>query len=52
MSIGLKSKTVVLEPHQVEWEEEGRRKCAEIKESLGRVMQWMFSMWAVPPSSE
>ncbi len=35
MSIGLKSKTVVLEPHQVEWEEEGRRKCAEIKEILG-----------------
>ena len=35
MSIGLKSKTVVLEPHQAEWEAEGKRICAEIKEILG-----------------
>ena len=34
MSIGLKSKTVFLEPHQEEWEEEGKRICAEIKEIL------------------
>ena len=35
MSIGLKSKTVILEPHQDEWEAEGKRICAKIKELLG-----------------
>ena len=35
MSIGLKSKTVILEPHQDEWEVEGKRICAKIKELLG-----------------
>ena len=36
MSIGLKSGTVVLEPHQEEWDMEGKRICASIKEILGK----------------
>lgn len=35
MSIGLKSKTVVLEPHMVEWETEGKRICSTLKKILG-----------------
>ena len=34
MSIGLKSKTVVLEPHQAEWEAEG--KSALVTEIFGK----------------
>ena len=35
MSIGLKSKTVILEPQQDEWDTEGRRICQKIKDILG-----------------
>lgn len=35
MSIGLLKGTVDLEPHQEEWDIEGRRICAKIKELLG-----------------
>ena len=36
MSIGLKSKTVRLEPHQDEWEAEGRQICRKIREILDK----------------
>ena len=36
MSIGLISGTVILEPHQNEWDIEGKRICTEIKEILGK----------------
>ena len=35
MSIGLKRGTVLLEPHQDEWDIEGKRFCTKIKEILG-----------------